>query len=53
MWDADRTYYLPAGSPIIKWDQENIISIRVMITVAVVACSRGVPTVKLLEPMMA
>jgi len=51
MWDVDRIYYLPASSPLIKWDQENIICIRVYDHGGDGGMFQGLPTVKFLQPI--
>jgi alpha-galactosidase len=48
-WMAQRTYCIAANSPFIKWDQENVISIRVYDGGGTGGMFMGVPYIDMLQ----
>jgi alpha-galactosidase len=48
-WMAERTYYVATDSPAIKWDQDNIISIKVYDGGGTGGMFKGMPFIDMLQ----
>lgn len=49
-WDANRVYVLPANHPLLKWDQENVLAIRVFDNKEGGGLFGGTPCVRAVRP---